>query len=95
LQVVLENGKEALESSQFHNLPVDFVQEILGSDYLQVDNEMTVFHAALAWTNAECKRKSLAITQQNTCAVVKDLLMLVRFPLMVQSVVYILCLLVY
>lgn len=96
---MLDHGADALASSQFLDLPLSFVQEILGNDHLQVPSEVSpgvpsttealqiyVFRAAMNWAASECKRRNLPTAADNVAIIMKDVLTLIRFPLMVCNV---------
>jgi len=81
LSYIEENAADVIASTAFEALSKDRVQTILRSSKLCAD-EIDVFAAIMKWSIAECKRQDLKDDVTNKRAALKEVLELVRFPIM-------------
>jgi len=80
LEVIERNSKEILNSPGFREIPAESLKTIIGSDKLRV-REIFIFRACIRWAESECKRQRLEIDFENKRQVLKDIIPLLRFPL--------------
>ncbi|KAL3854573.1 hypothetical protein ACJMK2_013837 [Sinanodonta woodiana] len=81
LKYIFENGSDVLKSESFGDLSAAHVEQIVKSDELVVD-EMDVFNAMMNWSEKECRRKGVSVTDTNRREVLGPFLYHIRFPLM-------------
>lgn len=79
LSLISRINGSGLRSASFLELCFDCVKNITESDDLSVD-EIEVFHAVMRWSEAECKRQELEVTEVNRREVLGVILCNVRFP---------------
>jgi len=81
LSVIMDNPEKCLQSTAFSDLCQLCVFKITDSDDLRVTEDM-VYDAVMRWSEVECGRQNLEITDSNRRQVLGDVLYTVRFPLM-------------
>jgi len=81
LQFIEENAHDVVQSPGFDLLPKDRVMDILRSSRLSID-EIDLFNGVLRWAVHECKRQKVDVSAENKKQVLKDILPLIRFPIM-------------
>ncbi|XP_041361154.1 BTB/POZ domain-containing protein 2-like [Gigantopelta aegis] len=81
IKYIMENGKSAMESSDFLNLSQTSVLDVVKSDDLQVDEE-EVFQAAFGWAKHQCEQKHVAINTETLRTQLGDIVQQIRFPLL-------------
>lgn len=81
LHVISQIDGEGLRSASFLELCPDCVKSITESDDLSVA-ECDIFEALMRWSEAECGRQGLEVTEVNRREVLGDILYTVRFPTM-------------
>lgn len=72
---------EILQSDSFVDIERQLLVSILKRDTLNVF-EIDIFHAVKKWAEKECERSSLEVTTENQQIVLKDIINLIRFPVM-------------
>ncbi|OXA56985.1 BTB/POZ domain-containing protein 2 [Folsomia candida] len=75
------NIRYVIHEQDFLRLNEEELCQIFASDELSV-SEMELFNAAVHWAIEECKRQKLESTPQNYRFVLKNVIQLIRFPLM-------------
>ncbi|CAL8096181.1 unnamed protein product [Orchesella dallaii] len=80
-QFLRRNISYVIHEEDFLQLNAEELCQIFGSDELVV-SELELFNATLHWASEECKRQKLEQTPQNYRHAMKDVLPLIRFPLM-------------
>ncbi|VDM39512.1 unnamed protein product [Toxocara canis] len=81
-QMIDENTDEALASPGLRDIDRDTLAAILERSQLDPSNELIIFKAAQAWSEAECERQHLEVTPDNQRTLLGPVLSLIRFPLM-------------
>uniref|UniRef100_A0A915BU54 BTB domain-containing protein n=1 Tax=Parascaris univalens TaxID=6257 RepID=A0A915BU54_PARUN len=81
-EVIDANTDEALSSPGLRDIDRDTLSAILERSELDPSNELVIFKAAQAWSEAECERQRLEVTAENQRDVLGPVLSLIRFPLM-------------
>ncbi|OWF54610.1 BTB/POZ domain-containing protein 6 [Mizuhopecten yessoensis] len=79
-RVIARSSKEALKSNSFVDLCGVCVKSITESDELAVE-ESVVYEAVMSWSEAECGRQGLEVTDTNRREVLGDIIYTVRFPI--------------
>ncbi|XP_021359847.1 BTB/POZ domain-containing protein 6-like [Mizuhopecten yessoensis] len=81
VNMIARSTGEVLKSTSFVALGCDFLKSITESDDLEVE-ESAVYEAVIRWSEAECGRQGLELTDTNRRNVLGDILYTVRFPIM-------------
>jgi len=81
LSVIMDNPEKCLQSKAFSDLCQVCVCKVTDSDDLGVREEV-VYEAVMRWSEAECGRQNLEITDSNRRQVLGDVFYTVRFPVM-------------
>jgi len=81
LEMIDKNTPEALSADGFTDLDPETLSVVLDRDTLRM-KESKLFGAVLRWAEAQCLRKSLALTGENKRNALGRLLFQIRFPLM-------------
>jgi len=81
ISFIRENAEDVFKSESFLKLSSERLEVILGDDKLSID-ETAVFDGVIKWGKAECKRKGIASNLEGLKSTLKDMLSLVRFPIM-------------
>jgi len=81
MNFIRENTVDVFKSESFLKLSSERLEVILADDKLSID-ETDLFDAVIKWGKAECKRKSLPNNTVGLKSILKDILSLVRFPIM-------------
>ena len=80
-EVIDAQAKECLQSDGFLDIEYNTFQLVVSRETLNVD-EIHVFHAALKWAAAECKRREIVDSAKNKRTVLGDALHEIRLPAM-------------
>ncbi|XP_033725019.1 BTB/POZ domain-containing protein 6-like [Pecten maximus] len=80
-QIIHDSSEKILQTTDFTELCCACVKSITESDDLAVD-ESLVYEAVIRWSEAECGRQGLEVTDINRREVIGDILYTVRFPIM-------------
>ncbi|OWF41276.1 BTB/POZ domain-containing protein 6-like [Mizuhopecten yessoensis] len=81
VHVITRSPEGALKSTSFVDLCGVCVKSITESDDLAVE-ESVVYEAMMRWSEAECGRQGLEVTDTNRREVLGDIIYTVRFPIM-------------
>jgi len=81
LSFIEDNAAEVIASANFDSLNKERVMTIIKSSKLAID-EIDLFKGVLRWSIAECKRKGLKDDAGSRKTVLKDIIPLIRFPIM-------------
>jgi len=81
LQVIANNASKFLNSDNFKCLCQQCVLTLIQQDDLDA-GETEVYEAVLRWSDEECSRQKLEVTDQHRRKVMGDILYAIRFPLM-------------
>ncbi|XP_071961777.1 BTB/POZ domain-containing protein 3-like [Antedon mediterranea] len=81
-EVIDAQTEVALRADSFVDIDFKTLQSILSRETLNV-NEVALFHAAVRWAKAECKRQEMITTPPNLRKVLGKALYLIRIPTMV------------
>lgn len=68
-------------TAEFNKLPVPVLQAIIKRDSLKA-SEDSIYNAVYDWSKAQCTEKGLPVTVPNQKEILKDILPLIRFPIM-------------
>jgi hypothetical protein len=80
-QVIDDHFDEVAKTTDFGTITVPVLQAILKRDSLRC-REILIYSHVLAWSTAQLAAKNLPVTQENQKEVLKDILPLIRFPIM-------------
>ncbi|XP_021342379.1 BTB/POZ domain-containing protein 6-like isoform X2 [Mizuhopecten yessoensis] len=80
VNMIARSQEEVLKSTSFVDLCGVCVKSITESDDLAVE-ESVVYEAVMRWSEAECGRQGLEVTDTNRRKILGDILYTVRFPL--------------
>ncbi|XP_021342323.1 BTB/POZ domain-containing protein 6-like [Mizuhopecten yessoensis] len=80
-RVIARSSKEALKSNSFVDLCSVCIKSITESDELAVE-ESVVYEAVIRWSEAECGRQGLEVTDTNRREVLGYIIYTVRFPIL-------------
>jgi len=80
-QFIRENTEDILKSDAFLKLPQKRLEVLLADDKLGTD-ESLLFEAVIKWGKAECKRQGIQSNLVGLKTILKDILLLIRFPTM-------------
>ena len=58
-----------LESEELEDISLELLKEIIKRDALQLSSELTVLEAVNRWSQRNCQRRHLAVTDENKRAV--------------------------
>lgn len=79
--ILSRRTSEIILSDSFADVDKPLLTNILQKDCLNV-SEIDVFNAIKKWAEKECSRQSLEVNTQNQRSVLKDIIYLIRFPVM-------------
>lgn len=81
LDTIDKNTDEALAADGFLDIDYDTLRMVLERDSLRI-REVVLFNAVIRWAEAECSRNNSPLAPENQRAVLRDVLNVIRFPLM-------------
>lgn len=81
LETIDKHTMDSLFSDSFFDIDLETLKLVLNRDSLRV-REVSLFAAALRWTECECERRLLELNSENKRKVLGDAVNLIRFPLM-------------
>ena len=84
LNYVFQDPKPVFICEQFAILPYEFLKDLLEQDYLVLDEEL-ICTSLLLWATKTCENNRMEVNGFNQRSVLRDLLPLVRFPLLSQD----------
>ncbi|KAK3092291.1 hypothetical protein FSP39_000879 [Pinctada imbricata] len=81
LSYIFQHPYECVQSDQFSDLCRSCFERIMGSDDLQLDEDL-VLPIVMKWASKQCKKQDIPVTDENCRRVLGNLFYVVRFPIM-------------
>ncbi|KAL3087424.1 hypothetical protein niasHS_008753 [Heterodera schachtii] len=81
LDYIDKNAKTLFESEEFLQIDQNLLCEIIGRNQLKIDDELTIWNAALRWADKKCRQNAIENFAENRRAVLGPALFKIRFPL--------------
>ncbi|KAL3105131.1 hypothetical protein niasHT_028803 [Heterodera trifolii] len=81
LDYIDQNAETLFESEKFLEMEQILLCEILERDQLKINNELTIWNAALRWADAQCLQNAIECSAENRRVVLGLALSKIRFPL--------------
>ena len=81
LKFILSSGEPCLESKSFLSLSSECLRLVIESDNLMCKEEI-IYQKIIEWSTTRCHDQNLPVNEENIREVLRNLLYLVRFPIM-------------
>ncbi|KAL3071150.1 hypothetical protein niasHS_015390 [Heterodera schachtii] len=81
LDYIDQNAETLLQSEQFLQIDQNMLCEIIGRDQLKIDDELTIWNAAIRWADARCAQILIDCSAKNRRDVLGPALFKIRFAL--------------
>ncbi|KAL3091778.1 hypothetical protein niasHS_004494 [Heterodera schachtii] len=81
LDYIDQNAETLLQSEQFLQIDQNLLCEIIGRDQLKIEDELTIWNAAICWADEKCRQNAIECSAENRRAVLGPALFKIRFPL--------------
>ncbi|KAL3124565.1 hypothetical protein niasHT_010406 [Heterodera trifolii] len=81
LDYIDQNAETLLQSEQFLQIDQNLLCEIIVRDQLKIEDELTIWNAALRWADEKCRQNAIECSAENRRSALGPALSKIRFPL--------------